>query len=578
MLTATKTLRLPPVVVHRSTVLTTAARRSLATRTTETELPPCDADHGHEHKRPLTIVPTQLKAAMTTLVAESNGPAIRVASLKMADALLSTSGILDRANAPKLMSRVSPDRALRPHHVPYTDDATIMAYLTTRMPVTYAATRRALSEAIARCGIPATMLDIGTGLGTAVWALRDLESGSTGGPNGGATVTAVDVNSAMLDVAKRIAELSGPETCGSVRWDAYLPAGVNDAFDLTTLAFVLSEIEDPALRERLLKSAWDLTGGALVVVDRGTPAGFARMLEVRDAALNWDRAEIVAPCPHMKKCPLTPGPGRRDWCHFSQRLERPAEMQRTKHASTNLEDVKFTYLVIRRQQDTPGPAPTTTTLASIPAEPKAPEWPRVLAPPLKRGGHVLVDVCAADGQARRVVVTKSQGKDVYKAARRLGWGDQWPHAWKAEAPGRGVGREVAVPAPKSAKKKGDVATPKPATQFESAAPVIRLPVAPAPAPAVASAPAAPGSTAPAPAPAASTPAPTATTVPEAPVDAPKSSGVESTTATTEYPSDADADSAETQQPKESSALRRRRRRRPSEMGGFFGELLRKDEK
>ena len=70
---------------------------------------------------------------------------------------------------------------------------------------------------------------------------------------------------------------------------------------------------------------------------------------------------------------------------------------------------------------------------------------RIIRPPRKRGGHVLLDVCAEvtrgpggtqqDGAAivRHVVAqsdgTKWMGRAAYQLARSANWGDLWPAAY-----------------------------------------------------------------------------------------------------------------------------------------------------
>ncbi|KAI9189780.1 37S ribosomal protein S22 [Blastocladiella emersonii ATCC 22665] len=405
----------------------------------------------HHHKAALTSLPPALNQALAHVLNAADGPRIRTGAVRIFDSLRSTSGILDpapgRAAPPRLMSLANPDRVLTPHHVAYDADL-VPAYLAARMPACYAAAERALAETYSKLGTPdhapRTVLDLGTGPGTAVWALRCVERDM--GVEKPADVTAVDVNRAMLDAARALGAQAGLDA--GVTFAEFLPANPNARFDLSIASFLFSEVEDPALRASLLRSLWSLTDGTMVIIDRGTPRGFKRLVEIRDWVLAQDDATILAPvrrsyscrcalptgpnllsptqCPHMKTCPLSTG--GRDWCHFAQRLERPPEMQKTKHAKTNLEDVKFTYLVVKKS----APSLVPTNSAAL--------WPRVLGPPLKRGGHVLLDVCTPSGNAERIVVAKSMGKDAFKAARKLGWGDQWPFGAKAAMPGRGIAR------------------------------------------------------------------------------------------------------------------------------------------
>lgn len=43
--------------------------------------------------------------------------------------------------------------------------------------------------------------------------------------------------------------------------------------------------------------------------------------------------------------------------------------------------------------------------------------------PLKKGGHVILDSCGGDGEAKRHIVSKSNGKILYTSARKSRWGD-----------------------------------------------------------------------------------------------------------------------------------------------------------
>ena len=87
-------------------------------------------------------------------------------------------------------------------------------------------------------------------------------------------------------------------------------------------------------------------------------------------------------------------------------------------------------------------------------------WPRIIRPPRRRGGHVVLDLCApapeADtagnlgllrGRLERHVVARSDaakwmGRAAYRMARQLRWGDLWPGAYA-----RGNARAQVVPPP-----------------------------------------------------------------------------------------------------------------------------------
>lgn len=51
--------------------------------------------------------------------------------------------------------------------------------------------------------------------------------------------------------------------------------------------------------------------------------------------------------------------------------------------------------------------------------------PRLVLPPLKRHGHVMLDVCTPAGTLERWTVPRSYGKQAYRDARKAQWGDLW---------------------------------------------------------------------------------------------------------------------------------------------------------
>ena len=128
-----------------------------------------------------------------------------------------------------------------------------------------------------------------------------------------------------------------------------------------------------------IERALALTSGALVVVEPGTPAGFARIRAVRD----WLRAAgatIAAPCPHDDACPMAGA----DWCHFAVRLDRSRAHRQSKHAALGWEDEKFAYVVAVRDA------------ALLRARAEA----RVIRRPRKETGHVRLALCATGGSDR----------------------------------------------------------------------------------------------------------------------------------------------------------------------------------
>lgn len=170
---------------------------------------------------------------------------------------------------------------------------------------------------------------------------------------------------------------------------------------------------------------------------------------------------MVAPCPHDGKCPLV---GTKDVCGYSQRLQRPSFLRKTKHSTRGEEEKGYCYLVIAKGerpsvgtvdenmkvagrmgkvgreaaekaliksqgrsiiQEVEGHEAVMEVVHLHEMEPgmekyfegvlppvnsdgleeslrkEAYSWPRMVAPPMKRKGHVTMDTCCPDGELQR---------------------------------------------------------------------------------------------------------------------------------------------------------------------------------
>ena len=117
-----------------------------------------------------------------------------------------------------------------------------------------------------------------------------------------------------------------------------------EGHDLVLMAYVLGELSQDEQR-RAISAAWEATREALVIVEPGTSAGSARVLDAR-AWLIDEGGDLVAPCPHSTACPLP----ATDWCHFAARLNRSKLQRRLKGGTLAFEDEKFSYVVVTRQR------------------------------------------------------------------------------------------------------------------------------------------------------------------------------------------------------------------------------------
>jgi len=270
----------------------------------------------------------------------------------------------------------------------------VAAYAVARFPATYAAIRVALAELAARVpGFePASVLDLGAGPGTALWAAADVWRALD-------RATAVEAEPAMSAFGRELAH-GGPPVVAKTTWlEARLPTGIPDAaFDLVTLGYVLAELDEDAQAETIDR-AWR-SARALVVVEPGTPAGYRRVLAARDRLLAAG-ATLAAPCPHERACPWA---GTDEWCHFAVRLPRSSAHRQAKSAELAHEDEKLAYVAVVR-----GEAERTDA--------------RVLRHPQFRPGHVLLELCREDGIHRETVAKRERER--YRRARKLSWGESF---------------------------------------------------------------------------------------------------------------------------------------------------------
>jgi len=267
-----------------------------------------------------------------------------------------------------------------------------LAYALARMPATFAAMAAGLN---ALCEVrpdfaPTSLLDIGAGPGTAAWAATEAFSSLK-------SLTLLDANRALRALAMDLAQGSTRLTAmtyesGEAR--AKL-AGASDA-DLVIASYMVGEISE-AERVALAELMWTKTRDTLLVVEPGTPAGYRRIIALRQQLIALG-AHVAAPCPHDGKCPLAAP----DWCHFTQRLPRSRAHKQIKGAELPFEDEKFSYVALTRA--------AVTDRAT-----------RVLAQPVVTKVEVTAKLCTPEGLVAAKVPRRTKAD--YARAKRWRWGD-----------------------------------------------------------------------------------------------------------------------------------------------------------
>ena len=270
-----------------------------------------------------------------------------------------------------------------------------LAYAAARMPATWRATAAVLRELRARCpALPLhSLLDVGSGPGTALWAAWTELDNLT-------RATLLEPDARMAALGRQL--LVGSPLAAAVAttwWE--VPAtrlAAAPSHDVVVAGYVLAELETAA-RRQVVEAAWAAAASAVVVVEPGSSAGYQRILDARDRLIARG-ACIVAPCPHAAACPLPPG----DWCHFGVRLNRTSLQRRLKGGSLAYEDEKYAYVLAVRGMGSPAAA-------------------RVIRRPRPLRGRIVLRLCRPDGLHDETVGRVRRAD--YRRARKLAWGDAW---------------------------------------------------------------------------------------------------------------------------------------------------------
>jgi ribosomal protein RSM22 (predicted rRNA methylase) len=275
-----------------------------------------------------------------------------------------------------------------------------------------------------------------------------------------------------------------PDYVHASRADRHMDGGSSQprkSYDIIVAPHTLFPLKEDFKRKNVVDTLWSLLdpkGGVLILIEKGLPRGFEAIAGARSLLLDShisspgstvietelqskkkerftekEEGMIIAPCTNHNSCPMYPVPGlssgRKDFCHFGQRFIRPGYLQKVLGASIrNHEDVKFSYIAVRRGVDarkgkTPIMSGDEATNQSFEGyevydlpegeegeEPSAIKFnplslPRAILPPLKRRGHVTLDLCTPSGKLERWTVPRSFSRTAYRDARKSKWGDLW---------------------------------------------------------------------------------------------------------------------------------------------------------
>ena len=281
-------------------------------------------------------------------------------------------------------------------------DEEAAVYSLMRMPATFSAVSFALEKVCEMSDfVPRSLLDAGAGTGGATFAANEFFALDS--------ITCLEREPAMENIGKKLFSFGEDK---AIREARYIRADLveeatkaNDnskkyVSDLVISSYVLNEMsmED---RMKVVKWLWDNTDKMLVIIEPGTPVGFANIRRIRDFLMEQG-AYVCAPCPHMENCPVTGD----DWCHFTVRVQRGKIHKMLKNADVPYEDEKFSYIAFSREPL------------------KMDKCGRIMRRPITLKGRVELSLCTSDGIYTKTVTKKDN--EAYKCAKKVDCGDIYP--------------------------------------------------------------------------------------------------------------------------------------------------------
>lgn len=269
-----------------------------------------------------------------------------------------------------------------------------IAYVLARMPATYAAVERVLLEILPFADNLKSILDVGSGPGTAAWAscetFSDIER-----------IQLIEQNQGMIEIGKKLA--LNQLKMRNADWfqnNVLNSLGSIKNADVVVASYSFNEITIQD-KEHFLTKFWEKTNHFFVLIEPGTPLGFDSITFARNFFIK-NKAQIFAPCSHSLNCPALE---KKDWCHFSTRLQRTSIHKNLKMGEKGFEDEKYSYLIISKNKL------------------ERPFNSRITRHPEIHSGHLKLNLCTNNGFISKTY-SKKEGEK-YKQARKAEWGDSW---------------------------------------------------------------------------------------------------------------------------------------------------------
>ncbi len=274
-----------------------------------------------------------------------------------------------------------------------------LAYLALRVPATYAQAFGALNatKELVENWKPTTVLDIGSGPGTAIWAAKEVWPSLE-------KAVCIDSDNNFLRIGETIALKA--QLPLSISWSkGKVENGFgerSERYDVVVLGNLLNEL--PAIeRENILEKAYDVCKGVVIVIEPGTPSGSS----ITSSAFKRFSSAGNLIAPYIGNSFVT---DNSYYLHFSQRFNRPQFQKRVRQymrndllSSSDVEDAKYSYTAFGK------------------LSPKIQPWGRVVGNSKIQKGFLEIPVLTHD--AISWIKVMKRNKQQYRFAKELKWGD-----------------------------------------------------------------------------------------------------------------------------------------------------------
>lgn len=270
-----------------------------------------------------------------------------------------------------------------------TKESEAVSYAISRMPATYAAVSSVLEQTLDNYNEDLTsVIDVGAGTGAVVWAVNDVATSNA--------IKCFEREESMINIGKKLMKNTD---LNDVRWKRFdiLQDEIQEKADLVITSYMINELPKGD-REKAVEKLWNATNKLLIIIEPGTPAGFANILEIRRNLLKAG-GHIVAPCCCLHECPIP----KDDWCAFYARVARSSVHRHAKNGALGYEDEKFSYIAFSK-------VPVNNS------------GERILRHPQINSGYVNVKVCSANGIEEKTYSKKD--KEIYKKVRKMDAGQK----------------------------------------------------------------------------------------------------------------------------------------------------------